>query len=58
MRRGKGGLIAMKKTKTKERPLTKDPVTDEILIPWGTMMDQLKELGLINENDREVTKNG
>lgn len=36
-----------KEKKKKEYPIVKDPVTDEILIPFGTLEDKLKELGLI-----------
>lgn len=33
------------KKKTEDKPI-KDPHTDEILVPWGTLEDKLKELGL------------
>ena len=29
----------------------KNPDTDEIHVPWGTMAEELKALGLINGND-------
>jgi hypothetical protein len=32
----------------------KDPETDEILVPWGTMHDELIALGLINATDEEI----
>ena len=36
-----------------EKQPTKDPETDEILIPWGTISDQLLELGLISQAEYE-----
>lgn len=35
-----------------DRVSVKDPDTDEVHVPWGTMHEQLVELGLINAEDR------
>lgn len=43
--------------KGEEAPV-KDPETDEILVPWGTMLDELVELGLINGDEGEINGNG
>jgi hypothetical protein len=40
-------LIKLPKVKKKNQPPVKDQYTDEILVPWGTIEDKLKELGLI-----------
>lgn len=40
-------------TKKSEKPPAKDPETDEILVPWGTISDQLLELGLISQAEYE-----
>lgn len=43
----------------KQDPVSvKDPDTDEILIPWGTMEEELKALGLINANDKLINSKG
>lgn len=44
--------------KKPEPALVKDPDTDEILVPWGTMRDELISLGLINANDEEINEHG
>lgn len=36
-----------------EKPPTKDLETDEVLVPWGTISDQLLELGLISQAEYE-----
>lgn len=36
----------------------KDPDTDEIFVPWGTMHEELIALGLINAGEKEINKNG
>jgi hypothetical protein len=36
----------------------KDPDTDEILIPWGIMEEELKALGLINVDEEEINEHG
>lgn len=41
-----------------ERVSVKDPDTDEIHVPWGTMEEELKALGLINANDEAINKHG
>lgn len=44
--------------KQKTEPVSvKDPDTDEILVPWGTMEEELKALGLINANERIINTN-
>jgi hypothetical protein len=41
--------------KQKTEPVSvKDPDTDEILIPWGTMEEELVSLGLINAKEKEI----
>lgn len=45
-------------SKKQEEVLVKDPVTDEILVPWGTMQDELIALGLINSNDQLINSEG
>lgn len=35
----------------------KDPDTDEIFVPWGTMEEELVALGLINAQDKEINGN-
>lgn len=37
----------MKKDKQKEKPPSRDPVTDEILTPIKSLEDKLREAGLI-----------
>ena len=45
--------------KQKTEPVSvKDPDTDEILIPWGTMEEELKALGLINATEEEINEHG
>lgn len=44
--------------KKPEPPPIKDPDTDEVLVPWGTMHEQLISLGLINANDKEINERG
>lgn len=45
--------------KQKTEPVSvKDPDTDEIHVPWGTMEEELKALGLINANDEVINKHG
>ena len=35
----------------------KDPDTDEVFVPWGTMEEELKSLGLINADERIINTN-
>ncbi len=43
--------------KKKPEPVSvKDPDTDEILVPWGTMEEELISLGLINANDEVINE--
>jgi hypothetical protein len=45
--------------KQKTEPVSvKDPDTDEIYAPWGTMEEELKALGLINANDHLINSKG
>lgn len=44
--------------KKAEMVSVKDPDTDEIHVPWGTMEEELKALGLINANDTVINNNG
>jgi len=44
--------------KQKTEPVSvKDPDTDEIFVPWGTMEEKLKSLGLINVDERIINTN-
>lgn len=44
--------------KQKTEPVSvKDPDTDEIHVPWGTMEEELKYLGLINADERIINTN-
>lgn len=45
-------------TKKNDHVSVKDPDTDEILIPWGTMEEELKSLGLINADEKVINTNG
>jgi hypothetical protein len=53
------GILREGQVKQKTEPVSvKDPDTDEILIPWGTMEEELKNLGLINASEEEINKHG
>ena len=41
-------------TKKPDPVSVKDPDTDEIFVPWGTMEEELVSLGLINTKDKEI----
>lgn len=45
-------------TKKPDPASVKDPETDEIFVPWGTMEEELIKLGLINGNEGEINKHG
>lgn len=44
--------------KKAEMVSVKDPDTDEIFVPWGTMEEELRALGLINGNDHLINSKG
>jgi len=44
--------------KKQEQVSVKDPDTDEIHVPWGTMTEELIALGLINANDHLINNEG